>query len=543
MTRLTALLGIFALASVASAERMELSFRSAASGIVHTEQPVLMGRSVAAKSIITETLPAPVSAHFVGNEVGIVRDFMTAAAVTGNKGLRTYRSVGAARVRLHLRFVSFGVPAVMWVAGSDGPAIPFGPEAIGPDRSVWTPSVAGDTINLEWSDGSDFSIDAIGHIQPTPESTVCFLDEACSSFPDKTAVSSATGQIVFANGASFFICTGALINDRNSTDRLFLTANHCISTAAEAASVDISWDDVDSSCGANNATRSKRTTGATLVATSAVSDVTLLRLSSLPAGRYALGWTTEALAAGTTLRRVSHPGTDAGGIFPQRYSSSAVYSGTTTCQALSRPAFLYSTPLVGAVGGGSSGSPTIIDGGYIVGQLFGGCGPDPSDNCSPTTKQVDGSFAVSYSLLQPYLDPAPPTPSCAACTPNNNTACLLGNRFKATMTWHDFSANQSGNGTVVRYADNLPDINAQYGPMSEISFFSMYPSAPKSVEVFVRMFRGVGINNKFWVFLSSLASAEHAVTVTDTQTCQTWTRTIATGSTTTTKDFDAFPFP
>ena len=47
----------------------------------------------------------------------------------------------------------------------------------------------------------------------------------------------------------------------------------------------------------------------------------------------------------------------------------------------------------------------LVDGGYIVGQLFGGCGPDPSDSCAPSTNTVDGWFGQSYSLVQPFVKP------------------------------------------------------------------------------------------------------------------------------------------
>jgi hypothetical protein len=351
--------------------------------------------------------------------------------------------------------------------------------------------------------------------------------------------------MTYAKGSSLYICTGGLIADGSDTGtRTFLTANHCISTAAEAASVDIAWDGVASSCGAGDAsTRTKRTHGAALLTTSATSDVTLLRLNAIPAGRWYMGWSTRSLAAGTTLRRISHPGTEDGGVYTQAYSSTIVDGGTSSCAALPRSSFVYSLPIAGGIAGGSSGAPTIVDGGYIVGQLFGTCGPDPSDGCASSTKAVDGSIAASYSLLQPFINALPATPTCSACAANATTACLLGNRFKVVMTWHDGGANLSGNGNIIRYAENTAEVNAQYGPMSENAFFSMYSFAPKSVEAMVRMFRGVTINDKFWVFVTGFTGADYSVTVTDTNTCRTWVKSIPAGSTTVTKDFAAFPFP
>jgi hypothetical protein len=536
-----AAIAFLALAAVTGrAQQAEPSFRPEASGIIHREQPPFAFKTSHPSSIVT--LESPLSLSLSGNRVGIVRNLP--AGVAGKTGVLTFRSSGASRVRLHLRAVKFGSPSLMWVAGQDGISATFGPELVSPDGGVWTPSVTGDIITIEAPDGSEFVADAIGHIAPVPESTTCYIGESCSNFPDKSSLSASIGQMIFVSGVDIVACTGGLISKNgDSPDNLFLTANHCISTQIQASSLEVSWDVVDSSCGAGDeSSRVKLTNGATLLATSLSTDVTLLRLASLPGGRWLMGWTSTPPAAGTTLRRISHPSTDTGGVFQQVYSTTSVYSGPNTCAGASRPNFMYSTPLTGGAGPGSSGSPVIIDGGYIVGQLKGLCGQNPTDGCAAGNTLVDGSFASSYSLLQPFIDPSPIT-TCSSCAASSNTACLLGNRFQVTMSWHDFTANQSGSGTVIKYADNLPEISPQYGPVSEIAFFSMYPSAPKSIEVFVRMLQGVGINNKFWVFLSSLATAEYTVTVTDTKTCQVWARTIPTGSTTTTKDFEAFALP
>ena len=177
-----------------------------------------------------------------------------------------------------------------------------------------------------------------------------------------------------------------------------------------------------------------------------------------------------------------------------------------------------------------------------MGQLLGRCLPTGvTDPCSTLNQTVDGAFSGSFSVIGNVLNPG--TSSCTACVANANTACLLGGRFKATLTWHDFSANQSGVGSIIKYAENQPEVNSTYGPVSESVFFSMYPSAPKSIEAIIRMIKGVTINDKYWVFLSGFATAEYTVTIIDTQTCQTWTRTVTTGSTTTTKDFNAFSVP
>ena len=120
---------------------------------------------------------------------------------------------------------------------------------------------------------------------------------------------------------------------------------------------------------------------------------------------------------------------------------------------------------------------------------------------------------------------------------------MLGGRFKVTMpTWRDTFANLSGQGRLVKYADNLAEISPDYGPVSESAFFSMYTHAPKSIEALVRIIKGQNINNKYWVFLMGFTGAEYTINIQDTQTCRTWQRTVAVGATNVVKDFDAFPF-
>lgn len=46
----------------------------------------------------------------------------------------------------------------------------------------------------------------------------------------------ATAQMLFQSGANWYLCTGGLIESGDGTSGHFLTANHCISTEAEAAS-------------------------------------------------------------------------------------------------------------------------------------------------------------------------------------------------------------------------------------------------------------------------------------------------------------------
>src|SRR5262249_9492913 len=150
--------------------------------------------------------------------------------------------------------------------------------------------------------------------------------------------------------------------------------------------------------------------GSTLLATASKdtsgSDVTLLRLNSIPSNRSLLGWnaSTSAVPVGTVLYRISHPAPSGFGPQPQEYSTTTMTSPSGTCQNLPLSRFLYSTNLSGGTFGGSSGSAAMLANGQVVGQLFGACGTNPNAGCDPTNFNVDGAFSASYSLLKQFID-------------------------------------------------------------------------------------------------------------------------------------------
>lgn len=390
--------------------------------------------------------------------------------------VRAFRSPGAVRTRLRLEHVVFASDDVLRVVGEDGEAITFGRELLGPDGELWTPSVAGDTIEVRGN--GDYEITALANIREvTPESDACFTGVSCNNFPDREVYSKSIAGLQFVSGSSVYGCTGGLINGAEG-DRQLLTANHCISTASEASSVEARWDSRSFSCGGTVAVAS-RTNGATLLVTSAATDVTLLRMTSLPADRWFMGWDTTSVPAGTALHRISHPAVEdePGRYYAQTYSRTSVTTASSTCTGLSRPNYLYSSRVIGGTGHGSSGAPTIIEGGYIVGQLLGLCGPAPVDGCSYLTNTVDGAFRASYPILQPFIDPETST---TTCTPNSTTACMLNNRFRVTVRYRNAFDNLAVN-TIA----NLKPVQGFATPGSETAFF--YFGNAANIEMMVKI--------------------------------------------------------
>ena len=552
-----------------SAQSAPLRYMAEATGAAQVAAPLRVAERSNAPSITlpsgelvrSEEFDALREWNAAGREprkIGIRRRLESPLDITGIVDPDTRQTVFAGSIRIEstpsLR-VHLTVPRDTRIAvwGADGKAY-----SINCRDACWSPTVFGDISYIEADAPAtiDEVIEAPAHdvTALAREAAVpgCFVDATCVSATTLDVIASyrrAVAQLYFVTSEGGFGCTGALINNNTASGApqpYLLTANHCISTVAEAASLEAFWDYRSTTCGGPPSALASvpRSTGASILATSATTDFSLLRLNTVPSGRAYLGWDASASAvpAGTALYRISHPIGSAGLPYGQLFSSSTVNNTVSCGVSFSRPAFLFSAAVTGATDGGSSGAPTIKSGGYIVGQLYGRCSPaGVTDPCSTLNQAADGAFSGTYQSVANILNPA--TSGCTACVANGNTACLLGGRFKVTLAWHDFSANQAGAGSIIKYADNLPEVSSTYGPVSESVFFSMYPSAPKSIEAIVRMLKGVGINNMYWVFLSGFATAEYIVTVTDTQTCQTWTRTMPTGASNITRDFNAFPLP
>jgi len=514
------------------AEKLPPAFRADADHYREPRSVVVEASVLASPAVVLDALsPDVVRGGGDPPRIGIVRTLnepydssrTRATSNVANALTLSFRSIGASRVRLHLTNVQLS--GDLMVYGRDGVATTFGSELVSAEGEVWTPSVSGDTIVIAYAAGDRFSVSAIGHLfGATPASTSCFTDVSCNSFPDRETLSRAVAAITYANGSDFFACTGGLINATVS-DRLFLTANHCISNQAEASSVELTWDFRTTSCGASTTQTQSHTNGSTLLVTSATSDVTLLRLPSLPANRALMGWDTSRPAAGTTLFRISHPLNAAGtAVYQQLYSTTLLNETVGTCTARTRPAYLYSIRSTGGTAGGSSGSPVITQGGYIVGQLYGACGTDPSDSCASTTNTVDGWLGQSYSLLQPFLQPAN-----ATCTPSSSNLCLLGNRFRVTLNVNDPRVSGTGFANATVQGDwGYFDVPAATG------------SSDKPV-VFVKVIDGRPVNNRFWVFYGGLTDIQYSFTVTDVQTGASKTYSKATGTYDGAADTSAFP--
>jgi len=432
----------------------------------------------------------------------------------------------ASRLRLHLENTMLPEGAVLWVYGANETPIGFGKELIDNNGDLWTPSIHGDTAYLDLevpssNAAASFAIrevlelldwNAVRAIQPQ-DSPTCLVDANCvnsSTFDVIANARKAIAHLEFVTMDGGAVCSGGLLNDiANDFTPYLLTANHCFSTQSVASTVQAFFDFSTVSCnGSTPSTTPPFSNGATLLASSATSDFTFIRLSSVPSGRFFLGWDshTSSVGNGTKLHRISHP-VPASTIMPQQYSNTTVDTLTGTCTNFSRPNFLYSAQGQGGVYGGSSGSPVMLAGGFVVGQLLGSCGPDPSAGCDARNSTVDGAFSQTYPNIASFLQGTGAQPT--VCNQDSSTMCLADNRFAVSATWRTSDGN-SGNGQAVRLT----------GDTGYFTFFSA-----SNVEAVVKVLNACGLNQKFWVFAGGLTNVNVVLTVRDTKngTVKTYT--------------------
>lgn len=430
----------------------------------------------------------------------------------------SFRVANAWRLRLHLQDVVLPDGATLWVYSDSEAPIAFGKELVDTDGSLWTPSIGGGVVHLEIETphGTEASfqvnelLELIG-ADPVPNDLpTCLVDATCVNASTLNVVDSyrrAVAQLQYVKNGQGFVCSGALLNDRNSTGTPYLlTANHCFSTTASATSLEAYWDYKTSICNGvvPPFASLQRSNGSSLLATNANSDFTFVRLNSIPSNRVMLGWDPSASAVpqGTVIHRISFPFPDTF-LAPasQQYSSRIVNTSSSSCSILPRPRFLYAITGPGGQYGGSSGAPAILAGGYAIGQLYGACGPAPSDGCDARNYSVDGAFSTTYAGIQSFLEGATP----AQCVSSATNACLANKRFGVSVTWKT-SGGQTGNGQAIEYT-------------ADSALFWFFGST--NIEMLAKIVNAcVPDFNRFWFFGAATTNVEYTITVKDYKTGQ-----------------------
>lgn len=198
--------------------------------------------------------------------------------------------------------------------------------------------------------------------------------------------------MIVAGGSG--VCTGSLINNCSQDGTpYFLTANHCLGNPANW-SFRFNWDSPTCTPTANAPTN-QTVSGATLLASSAGSDVALLELNSTPPASYGVfysGWDRSGAqpTAGTCIH---HPQGDIKKISHDEDDAAQQVWGNPPAQTWRIPSWDS-----GTTENGSSGSGLWDQNGRLIGQLYGG-----QASCSFNFNDYYGRLDVSFPLLQQWL--------------------------------------------------------------------------------------------------------------------------------------------
>jgi hypothetical protein len=322
-------------------------------------------------------------------------------------------------VGLRVQFSRFQVDnGAVWIYSEDHTQV-FGPytgSGIDDSGEFWSHTIYGDNAVVEYQPETEirstpFAVVRISHMLGEAQlmsAGSCELDVSC--YADWKAVSSGVGLYIFQSGGASYACSGALINNsKNDSTPYFLTADHCISDATEAKTVEVYWNYETSACNGSAPGLSglPRTLGATYLASKSINygDFSLIRLSPLPTNvpLTFYGWNSSAtaVAMGDTLVGIHHPKADFKRIsFGVRDPDMAAQVGTEYAPS---NMFYQVRETSGRIEPGSSGSPLFNSSKMIVGTLTYG----PSGTaCSISPFSAGyGRFSTAYPALAPYLSP------------------------------------------------------------------------------------------------------------------------------------------
>jgi hypothetical protein len=87
------------------------------------------------------------------------------------------------------------------------------------------------------------------------------------------------------------------------------------------------------------------------------------------------------------------------------------------------------------------------------------------------------------------------------CTPDANTHCMNGGRFKVELVYDAGAGITAGRTRTIDGVD-----------FSGLFYFTN----PSNLEMLVKVINGCTLNNRFWVFFAATTNVEFTLTVTDT---------------------------
>jgi lysyl endopeptidase len=206
-----------------------------------------------------------------------------------------------------------------------------------------------------------------------------------------------------------YLCSGTLVNNTGKDLKAYiLTANHCISSTAEAAGLLFIFNYMSPWCDGPDVEITHSISGATLLATNSTVDFTLMELSSFPPlvfRPYLAGWNISETAAESTFV-IHHPSGDVMkvSIDDDPPVTSSYPSGSSFLTSGFWKVLDYES---GATEGGSSGSALFGQDNLVRGTLTGGnatCSDPTLDFYAKLCRMFDISTVASKNLRS-WLDP------------------------------------------------------------------------------------------------------------------------------------------
>jgi len=361
---------------------------------------------------------------------------------------------------LRVHFHDFQVDAGrVWIHSEDGQVVgPYSGTGLFAAGDFWSDLVFGQSLTIEYQPGPGepaglsvpFEVREIGHIwrdpqslslaQPAPRSpardlqeyrgdpssaesrsleggsshveqeAACHQDVTCS--PDWAQTARGVGMILFEEGGSTRVCSGSLLNTRDSSfDPYFLTAAHCLKTESVARTVLSFWGFQSETCnGAPPALRDvpRTTAGARLLSTvgdfgDPKGDMTFLEiLGDLPDGVFFQGWDANPQPFGSQVTGIHHPR----GAF-KRISGGRIVPDTIFDTDPATYALVAETN--GRTERGSSGSALFSEPGVVVGALSFGLKVDDVCAVNPSPSGYT-HFSAIFPAIRQFLDAGGATP-------------------------------------------------------------------------------------------------------------------------------------
>jgi len=343
-------------------------------------------------------------------------------------------SLGAMGIRARLLLPAELTQGELRVVANMGDVAQRLPLGVAMNGEIWTPATDGSSQIIEVFttqpvEGLRIKVQDVGHFEEPPfaekgppepalntAAGACTVDQACMITNDPVngnAISErrkSVARMSYSSGGGMFTCTGTLLNSVVQQN-FFITANHCISTQAEATSLTTRWFYEASSCGGpvrGDVVNSGG--GAQLVFTNHFVDSTLLRLNSPPpSGTVFAGWNTSTLPVNSPIVSLSHPRGDVMKVARGNLSVPGSSNGLIRLQGYDQSMYgiLFSQ---GIIESGSSGSGlfTLSNGSL---QLRGVLSSSTVRNsptglsCTDTTENANyGRFDYFYPQIAPILN-------------------------------------------------------------------------------------------------------------------------------------------